>query len=189
MNYHPPIQSIFWPRENTLIKQSILILFGVLILAIASQFSIPLNPVPITFQSTTVVLIGMLLGARHASYVMIAYLLAGIGGLPVFAEFSAGPSVLFGPTFGYLLGFLPAAFLCGLLAQKGWGKTVLSSFVATCLGTSIIFLFGVAGLALFTGWERAVAFGLMPFILSEPIKLIVVSYLIPKCWKQQFHAN
>lgn len=188
MNYlsslNAPMQSIFWPKDNSLIKQSLLIFAGVLVLAIASQLSIPLKPIPLTFQSATVILIGMAYGPRNGSYVVMAYLLAGLCGLPVFADFSAGIPKLFGPSMGYLFGFLPAAWLSGYLAQKGWARGVLSSLAAACLGVSVIFLLGVSALAQFIGWDKAIAFGLMPFVVSEPIKLIAVSFVIPRLWKK-----
>lgn len=193
MNYlsslYAPMQSIFWAKENSLSKQFLLILFGVLILAIASQISIPLKPVPLTFQSTTVILIGMAYGARNGAYVVIAYLLAAICGLPVLEGFSAGIHRLFGPTWGYSFGFLPAAFLSGYLAEKGLAKNIALSFVAAFLGDSIIFGLGLAGLAWYIGWSQAIAFGLMPFVISEPIKLIAVSYFVPRFWKKQPSGN
>lgn len=179
-----PVQSIFWTKQTSFIKQFLLILLGVLILAIASQISIPIEPVPLTFQSTTVILIGMTYGARKSVYVVLSYLLAGLFGLPVFTDFSSGMHVFLGPTSGYLLGFLPAAFLSGYLAEKGFGKNNLLSFIAACLGDSIIFGLGVMGLALSIGWEQAVALGLMPFIISELMKLLAMSYLVPSCWKK-----
>jgi biotin transport system substrate-specific component len=179
-----PMCSVFWPRDNSLLKQSLLILSGVLILAFASQLSIPLKPIPLTFQSATVVLIGMAYGARNGCYVVIAYLLAGLSGIPIFADFSSGIPKLFAPSAGYLFGFLPAALLSGYLTQKGWAKNVISSFAAACLGVSVIFFFGVTALAQFIGWENAIALGLVPFITTESIKLIAVSCLIPRLWKK-----
>jgi biotin transporter BioY len=188
MNYlfslNDSMQSIFWPKENSFIKQSLLIVSGVVILAIASQLSIPLKPIPLTFQSATVILIGMAYGARNGCYVVFAYLLAGLCGLPVFADFSAGIPALFGPSMGYLLGFLPAAWLSGYLAQKGLAKNIVTSFIAACLGISVIFFFGIIALAQFIGWKNAIAFGLEPFMLSEPIKLLAVSCLIPRLWEK-----
>jgi biotin transport system substrate-specific component len=183
-NSHTQLESIFCSRENSLSKQALLILFGVLLLAIVSQLSVPLRPVPLTFQSTTVILIGMAYGARQGSYVVMSYLLAGICGLPVFAHFSSGITEFYGPTSGYLLGFLPAAWFSGYLAQKGFGKNVVSSFVAALLGDCIIFALGLICLAAAIGIQSAIAVGLLPFLLSEPIKLIAVAYCIPRCFKK-----
>lgn len=192
MNYLPRSQakmSLFWSKENSLIKQSLFILFGVFILAVASQISIPLQPVPLTFQSTTVILISMLCGVRYSAYIVTAYLFAGMVGLPVFANFSSGLPTLFGPTCGYLLGFLPAAFLSGYLAQKGWGKNIFSSFVAASAGDCLIFASGVSVLALSTGWPSALAVGFLPFIPSELIKLIALSCVVPAFWKKSASGN
>lgn len=179
-----PLHSTFWPT-NSLIKQTLLILGGVIFLALASQLSVPLRPIPLTFQSATVVLIGLAYGPRFGSYVVALYLLAGFCGIPVYADFSAGPATFFGSTCGYLVGFLPAAFLSGYLAKKGWGKNILTSFFAACLGVAIIFLCGVTVLAQTIGLHDAIAFGVLPFVVSEPIKLLAVSCLTPKLWKQQ----
>lgn len=180
-----PLQSIFWPKDHSLVKQTLLILFGVFILALASQLSIPLLPVPLTFQSATVVLIGMAYGPRYGSYVVGAYLLAGLCGIPVFADFSSGLVQFSGPTMGYLIGFLPAAWLSGYLAQKGFAKNIPSSFLAACMGVSIIFTLGVGVLSQSIGFENAIKFGLLPFVFSEMIKLIAVACLIPRLWKSQ----
>ena len=188
MNYFSsldtPLQSIFWPKENTATKQVFTILAGVFLLALASQLSIPLQPVPLTFQSATVILIGIACGARLGCYVIVSYLIAGACGLPVFADFSAGIPYFFGPTGGYLIGFLPAAALSGTLAQKGFARSILGSFIAACLGVCIIFLLGVSVLSIFVGWHKAITFGIMPFILSEPLKLIAVALIAPRFWKK-----
>lgn len=179
-----PMQSLLWPKENHFFKQAFLMITAVIVIAISAQLSIPLQPVPLTFQSTTVILIGMLYGARLGTYAIAAYLLAGLIGLPVYADFSAGIPVFFGPTCGYLISFLPAAFLSGYLAEKGWANTKLKSFVAACLGSCVIFLLGPLMLAQFIGWQKAIAFGITPFILTEPIKLLAISMLIPFIWKK-----
>jgi len=180
-----PMQSIFWPKKNSRLKQVLLVLSGVLLLAFASQLSIPLRPIPLTFQSVTVVLIGMAYGARYGTYVVAAYLLAGILGIPVFADYSDGIAKLYGPTAGYLIGFLPAVLLSGYLAQKGWAKTIAGSFAAACLGVGVIFFCGVTVLAQFIGLHNAIAFGVMPFVVAEPIKLIAAACIIPRFWKKR----
>lgn len=180
--FNTPIQNIFYSTENTYLKDFLLIFAGVIVLAFASQLSIPLRPIPLTFQSVTVVLIAMAYGARNGSLVVMAYLLAGICGLPVFADFSYGIPKLMGPSMGYLLGFLPAAFVSGYLAQRGFGRHVLSSFLTACLGVAIIFACGVPVLATFIGFKSAIALGLMPFMFTEAIKLGAVALVIPRLW-------
>ena len=150
----------------------------------AANVSIPFEPIPFTFETTVVVLIGMVYGARNAAYVISTYYIAGILGLPVFANFGFGFHTFFGPTGGYLLGFLPAAFVSGYLAQRGWAKSILTSFVAAAIGICIIFLAGITTLSQIIGWHQAVMVGIMPFIISEPVKLVVAAVLAPRLWKQ-----
>ena len=177
-----PLKNIFFAESST-VKKILLLLTGVVTLAIASQLTLPMQPVPLTFQSATVIFIGMAYGARNGSYVIAAYLFAGLCGLPVFAGLSFGPAPLTGPTAGYLIGFLPAAFISGYLAERGFGRQIITSFIASLIGAAIIFMCGLPILAAFTGWDNAITFGLMPFIISEPIKLAALSLVIPRLWK------
>jgi biotin transport system substrate-specific component len=178
-----PLQSIFWHANNSFAKQSTIMLLGVLVLAFASQLSIPFVPVPLTFQSATVILIGMTFGSKRGAAVVAAYLFAGACGLPVFADFSAGFARFMGPTGGYLIGFLPAAYISGFLAERGFVKSFATSILAAFIGVSVIFILGVSVLSSFVGWHNAFLYGLLPFIISEPIKLLAAACVAPTCWK------
>jgi biotin transport system substrate-specific component len=184
LNLTPRLQNIVLAHRDSSTRKFLIGIAGVLVLAIASQLSVPLIPVPLTFQSATVVLLGMAYGPRYGTYVMLAYLAAGICGVPVFSQLSAGPHVIVGPTGGYLLGFVPAAFISGYLAQAGFANNIWLSFIAACLGVAVIFATGLLQLSLFIGWHNAVLVGLMPFIASEAVKLIAVALMIPKLWKK-----
>ena len=179
-----PLQSVLLAKGGPRLRELMLILGGVLLLAFASQLTIPLRPVPITFQSATVILVGMAYGARLGTITLLAYLAIGALGLPVFAEANAGMTPFFGETAGYLIGFVPAAAVSGYLAQNGWGSTILTSFAAACVGTLIIFAFGLSVLSTFIGWQQAMLYGLMPFIITEPVKLLAASAVIPRLWKK-----
>lgn len=173
--------SIFWPKEQRLFRETILVAMGVFLLALSAQFVIPFKPVPLTFQSACVILLGMTYGKRLSGLTVISYLLLGALGLPLFAHFSSGLNI--GPTTGYLLGFLPAAFLGGWLAEKGFAKNSLRAFLAALLSASIIFIFGISFLANWVGFHQAIILGLMPFIVTEPLKLLAVALIVPRCWK------
>ncbi len=189
-NLNYPLTSICWPRQNKLVKNLVLVLTGVLVLAIASQLSIPWHPVPLTFQSAAVILIGMIYGARLGGITIATYLLAGTCGLPVFAEMHSGiATLLFDPSSGYLLAFLPAAVLSGYLAQRGWGKQVTSAFATCLLGAVVIFSIGLAVLSHYIGLNQAYTFGLKPFLLTELIKLAVVAMIAPRFWRTQADGN
>jgi biotin transport system substrate-specific component len=157
-------------------------LAGALLLSLISQLYIPLNPTPLTFQSATVILLGMAYGSRGGAGVIAMYLFAGALGFPVFAGLHSGIHTFLDPTAGYLIGFLPAAYVSGWLAEHGFAKTIPMSLLAAMVGAAIIFIFGLSFLTHLIGWQKAVEGGLMPFIISEPIKLIAVSCIIPTLW-------
>jgi biotin transport system substrate-specific component len=173
------ISSFALSKENTT-KLGLKIIFGIIVLAIAAQFSVPLKPVPLTFQSTTVIMLGLLFGPRTAGLIVFGYLLAGISGIPVFADFTFGINEIFGPKGGYLLGFLPAAVIAGYLAQQGYAKHLLMTFVSICIATSIIFFCGYLQLSFFFGQEEAFAFGITPFIYTELTKMAAAAILFSR---------
>lgn len=179
-----PLRSVLNPTQHVMVKKGLLILLGIALLAAASQWVIPLNPVPLTFQSATVVLLGMLYGSRLATLSVIGYLIAGGCGLPFFANLSSGFGVFTGATAGYLLGFIPAAWLAGFLAERGCASKIATAFFSACLSASVIFGVGLIFLAQFVGWEHAFSFGLAPFVLTEPLKLFAIALIIPFCWKK-----
>lgn len=158
--------SLSWPREF------LMVISAALFLAIASQISIPLQPVPLTFQSVTVLLIGMGLGPRLGGSAVALYLIAGSLGLPVFADFQAGLAPFMGPTGGYLIGFLPAAILSGYLTQQH------HKVLGALLGTVIIFGLGFVYLSHLVGSTQAWLLGVKPFLVSEPIKLLILCLFV-----------
>jgi biotin transport system substrate-specific component len=183
LSTNSPIRSIFWPKKAFLLNRLFITLGGVLLLAFASQLSIPLEPVPLTFQSITVVFIGMAFGKRYGLAIVSTYLALGLLGLPIFADFSGGIVKAFGPTGGYLAGFIPAVWISGYFAEKGASRSIILSFIVASLGTASIFLLGISWLSTFVGWQKAIALGLMPFLLTEMVKLLVLSIVTPRLWK------
>lgn len=158
---------------------------GTLFIALSARLAIPLpfSPVPVTGQTLAVLLMGALLGSRRGSLCLLAYLAEGALGLPVFAGGTAGPARLIGPTGGYLVGFLAAAFLVGMLAEKGWDRRVGTTFLAMLLGNVVIYAFGLPWLTRFVGSEKALALGLLPFIPGDLAKLFLATMLLPSGWK------
>ena len=147
---------------------------GSAILAVAAHVAVPFWPVPITLQTLAVLGLGALLGPSVAVGTVVAYLLEGLCGLPVFAH-GSGFAVLAGPTGGYLLGYVPAAFFAGLAARRGWLAKPMSALAAFLLADAVIFVVGVAWLAALFGWEKAVAVGLTPFLIGEALKLALLT--------------
>ena len=148
-------------------------------LALASQFALPIpgTPVPITLQPLVVVLAGLMLGPVDAAAAMVAYLVAGMAGLPVFAPMGApGIARLLGPTGGYLLAYPVAAAVAGRL---GAGK---ASFVARALaaeaGILVLYLGGLAQLAVISGsLAKAALLGVVPFVAVDAVKALVAATL------------
>ncbi len=158
---------------------------GTLFIALSARVAIPLpfSPVPITGQTLAVLLTGALLGSRRGSLCLLLYLAEGASGLPVFAGGMAGPARLMGPTGGYLVGFIPAAFFTGLLAERGWDRRVRTTLLAILLGNAAIYAFGLPWLARFVGGERVLASGLLPFLPGDLLKSILATTLLPSGWK------
>lgn len=140
-------------------------LLGSAVLAASAQVSVPMWPVPATLQTLAVLLLAALGGSRLGAASVALYLAEGAMGLPVFANGTGGIAVLAGPTAGYLLGFLPAAWIAGL-AGRGWMRQ------AAVLAAAHLVLFapGVAWLAGFVGWERAVMAGFVLFVPGTVVK-------------------
>lgn len=158
---------------------------GAVFTAFLARVSIPLpfSPVPITGQTLAVLFVGALLGARRSTLSMVLYLGWGILGLPVFAGGTGGISRLAGPTGGYLIGFVFAAWTTGALAQRGWDRGILRCAVAMALGNLTIYLFGLPWLGAFVGMERAIALGFLPFISGDVVKLSLAAILLPAGWR------
>ena len=177
------LDSLMTPSLATsAVTKAALVVFGSLLLAVSAQFKIPLYPVPVTGQTLVVLLIGMTYGPRLGGITIAAYLFEGAIGLPVFAGGAAGVAVLMGPTAGYLFGFLLAATAMGYLAERGTGRTVVSTIAAMVIGNCVIYLCGALWLANFIGFGQAIAAGVLPFLYGDALKLVVAAGLMPWAW-------
>ncbi|MCK4777412.1 MAG: biotin transporter BioY [Actinomycetia bacterium] len=140
---------------------------------------LPLTPVPVTLQVFFICLVSALLGARIALYSVSIYLVLGFIGLPVFAGGKSGIGILFGPTGGYLYGFLFAGFIMGLLIERKKNAGYVFSFLSMLIGIAIIYMFGSVHLMLVAKLDvfSALISGVIPFILPDIIKAIIATYL------------
>ena len=178
------LDSLVKPSAATsAVTKAALVVFGSFLLAVSAQFKIPLYPVPVTGQTLVVLLIGMTYGPRLGGITIAAYLFEGALGLPVFAGGAAGVAVLMGPTAGYLFGFLLAATAMGFLAERGIGRTVVSTIAAMVIGNCVIYLCGALWLANFIGFGQAIAAGVLPFLYGDALKLVVAAGLMPWAWR------
>ena len=169
------------------------VLFIAAATAAAAQISIPLGftPVPLTMQDMVVLLGGAALGSRLGAFAQIAYLAAGLAGLPVFAASGVlpqGPMRLLGPTGGYLMAYPLAAFVTGYLAERGFDRRYLTSVLAMAAGLVVIFVGGVSWLSLFArpaaiGLDAALRAGFYPFLLGDVFKIFLGAAILPGVWK------
>ena len=166
-----------------LVRSLALVVAFSLLTALAAQVVIPLPLVPITGQTFAVLLTGALLGSRLGALAMIAYLIEGASGLPFFYAGGSGVQhLLFSPTSGYLLAYPLAAFVVGLLSERGWDRRFLTAVAAMALGSVVILLGGWAWLARFVSPTAAFSAGVAPFLLGDLIKIVLAAAVLPSGW-------
>lgn len=156
-----------------------------LLTALSAQVAIPLpwTVVPITGQTFAVLLTGALLGSRLGALAMIAYLIEGASGLPFFAAGGSGLArLLFSPTSGYLLSYPAAAFVVGLLAERGWDRRFVTAAAAMALGSVVILLGGWAWLSRFVAPAAAWQMGVAPFLIGDLVKIALAALVLPSGW-------
>jgi len=160
-------------------------LFAALISA-GAFMAIPVGPVPIVLQNMFVLLAGALLGWRWGSASVLVYLLAGAVGFPVFSAGRGGIAHLFGPTGGYLLSYIPAVVMVGIVSAKfaasavgNTRKAAVGDALGMILGSVIVYGIGVPWLKVITGisWGKAVIAGMLPFLTGDILKIIVAVYI------------
>ena len=176
------VSSLLGKKTNDFVYVLLTSIIGSFLLAISSKVQIPLTPVPVTLQTLVLLVMSMFLGWRGALGATSLYLFQGAIGLPVFAH-GGGFVILFGPTGGYLFGFLIASLVVGYLAEKGWDKSVVLTFTSMTIGTLIIYLFGVIWLSYLKDLNTALVFGLLPFITPDILKICLGTCLVSAGWE------
>ena len=146
--------------------------------AVCSQLQIPLPPIPINLALFAVYLSGALLGARWGALSMAAYALLGAIGAPVFVGFGSGPAALFGRTGGYILGYVFAAGITGLLSRR-WGFAFPKLCAAMTVGTAACYLFGTAWFMFLTKMSLAASLSacVLPFLPGDAVKIALAALL------------
>jgi biotin transport system substrate-specific component len=168
------------PPSNQL-KMTVYTALFVALIAMGAFIAIPLGPVPIVLQNMFVLLAGIILGPVWGLACVGIYLLIGFAGLPVFAGGTSGIGKLFGPTGGYLLGYLPAVFITGAIS-KGLKKSITADVLAMITGTIIIYAIGVPWLkmAFSLSWQKAIAAGMIPFLIGDGLKIAAAAFMAKK---------
>jgi biotin transport system substrate-specific component len=162
----------------SLSKQVGIIIGASAVIAVCARLVLPLpfTPVPLTLANFGVLLVGLALGSKRGSAAAALYLAWGAMGLPVFSPAGVGGiAQLFGPTGGYLVAYPAVAFVAGWISERSsasFGRNLLGGIVAEL----VLFAAGIAWLAVMTGsWQRAIAFGLAPFLFAEVVKVMAAA--------------
>jgi biotin transport system substrate-specific component len=170
-------------KIHAIFYDAALIIGGSFLIAVCSQLAVG-SPIPITGQTFAVLMVGALFGSRRGALCILTYILEGAAGLPVFSFGRGGFAMLLGPTGGYLLGFVVAACITGLLAERGWDKRMGSTIVAMLCGNLAIYFFGLLWLCCLMGVStKVLAIGLYPFLIGDLLKAILATVLLPAGWK------
>ena len=169
-----------------------LTLIGVMtaVICVLGPLSLPIGIVPISLTNLAIYFAVYVLGGKRGTLSYIVYLFIGLVGLPVFSGFSGGFPKLFGPTGGYLIGFIFMAFISGIFIDK-FSNKIYICILGMVLGTIVTYIFGTAWLAYeaHIGFTKALAVGVLPFIPGDIIKIIIASLIGPQIKKRLISAG
>ncbi|MCX4469604.1 biotin transporter BioY [Micromonospora sp. NBC_01655] len=172
---------------KALTRIGVTVVLGAALTALAAQVVLPIpgSPVPVTGQTFAVLLAAACLGPARGLASQLLYLALGAAGLPVFTQGAHGVHVVVGATGGYLVGFLLAALIVGAGSRRGTDRTVLRELAVLALGSAAIYACGVTWLAIVTGMglAKAVAVGIVPFLVGDALKVVLAASLLPATWK------
>ena len=167
-------------------KQMILCALFAALTAVCSMISIPLpfTPVPINLATLSVFLAGGLLGSKNGAVSQLVYVILGAVGLPVFHSFTGGFGVLAGPTGGYLIGYVAAAWLIGFMLEK-LGHGFIKNMIGMITGMAICYMLGTLWFMYLTstGLAAAMMLCVVPFLIGDAIKIVAGSFLVEKLHK------
>lgn len=155
---------------------------SVALITVCAWISVPIGPIPVTLQTFAVSLIGVLLGWKRGLAAIGTYILMGLIGIPVFAGFNAGPAALFGPTGGYIFGFLFAVEIPALFklvrVKNTWGRTFLF-YAAMVIGLAVCYTFGTVWFMFMYRCTFVYALGMcvVPYLLPDAVKLFLAALL------------
>jgi biotin transport system substrate-specific component len=177
-------------RARAFALDAALVVAGAAVVAVLAQVSIPLWPVPVTGQTLGVIVVGAALGSRRGAAAMITYMVVGLAGLPVFADFTGTIAAVAKPSFGYVIGFIFAAFVAGWFAERQWDRRPALAFLGFGVASLMPFLFGIPYLAFILNvvmgadltFLQILEAGLFPFIVGGIIKAGLAALLIPGAW-------
>ncbi len=167
-----------------LIRDAALVIGFACLTAVMAQVSFWIGPVPVTGQTFAVLVAGALLGSRRGALSQLSYLAIGATGIPYWFALGgpSGVARLAGPTGGYLIGFVAAAFIVGWLSERGWDRRVWTAVPAMLTGEAVLYIFGLLWLMHFVPADKVLQTGLYPFAFGDLIKVAAASLALPGGW-------
>ncbi len=185
-NFNLTLIDLILPRiENKTLavaKDVVLVLGFAFLAGLSAKLKIEIGAVPITMQTFAVLLSGALLGRNRGALSQLTYLMMGLAGFPWFSR-GGGVQYILSPTFGYLIGFVLAAYFVGYLSEKGFDRNIKTAILAMLFGSILLYIPGLLWLAKFTGLGKVLAVGLYPFLIGDLLKIILASLVLPIGWK------
>ncbi len=164
-------------KETKLRSMTMIALFTAII-SILAQITIPLPLIPITGQTLAIGLAATILGSRYGTISTLLYMVIGAAGVPVFTQMTAGLGVIFGPTGGFIVGFIPTTFAIGLILEKT-RFTITNAIIANIIGMFITLTFGTIWLKFIASlsWQGAFMSGFVPFLIVGVIKACLAGWI------------
>ncbi len=170
-------------KSSIIAKDIALIVLFSILTGLAANIKIEIGAVPITMQTLVVLLSGVLLGSKKGAISQITYLCYGLAGLGWFAH-GGGLAYIASPTFGYVIGFILAAYLAGLIKEKNINNPI-AIFSILVIANWSMYLPGLLWLSRFVESSKLLAIGFYPFIIGDLIKISLVKIIIDKTWKRK----
>jgi biotin transporter BioY len=175
-------------RARDIARDIFLVIGFAAVIALSARIAFNVGPVPITGQTFGVLITGALLGSRRGASSVATYLAIGATGMPFWFSPTTLPGVaaFAGPTAGYLVGFIPMAFVVGFLTERGWDRRVWTAVIAMVIGLVVLYALGLSWLAIWLHRhsvdKSVLAVGLFPFLPGEALKITLVSASLPGGW-------
>ncbi|GAB4530138.1 MAG: biotin transporter BioY [Anaerolineae bacterium] len=162
-------------RDTSLMQRMLMVSAFTLLTALAARVTVDIGPVPLTLQTLAVFLAGMVLGARDGALSQVFYVMLIAAGLPLDAR-GLGTAVFMGPTWGYLIGFIPCAYVAGWLVEHSNGR-MWQRLLAGLIGSAFVFGLGFVVLKFNTGmtWQQAFVGGVVEFQVENFLKALLAA--------------
>ncbi len=181
--------------QEGLLRKVLLVLGGTLIIALAARTSVPMFPVPMTLQTLAILGVGFAFGSRLGAITLLAYLAEGAAGLPVFSPTTAlGAAAFFGPTGGFLIGFVGMAWAAGWAAERGIARGFVGTALAAIVISALLYVPGIAwpmSLASIAGVEAGWAgqglgfywtHFMSAFLIGDVVKAVLAALIVTGGW-------